>query len=274
MDWGELGSVSLAKRAFLIVFCILTIVYPVSLVQAYATSIEVRAQVLPGNYPPVMEPIRPQTVNEGQILIIPIVVSNPEFGETLAYSIKLVNSDLIPQGIWLDTTNDYVEFTWKTNYYQAGSYTFNFSVTDGTYTVYQLVPITVININGPPEILNPPQQPFPLEVKKMSKIDLTVTDPDADPLTCSVDNIPDATCKIKKGQLEIKWKPGADDTIITFITIGVSDLVHTSTYQIPVKFIGPTLIQESDTSIPAGLPDIDSFMAMLESFIQHPISFF
>jgi len=235
MDGGELGSASLAKRTILTVFFIVTIVYSVSSVQAYTTSIGVQAQVLPGNYPPIMKPIPPQTVNEGQILIIPIIVSNPESGETLIYSIKLVNSDLNPEGIGLDTTNDYAEFTWITNYYQAGSYTFNFSVTDGTYTVYQLVTIIVFNINGPPKILNPPQQPFSLEVGKMNKIDLLVTDPDEDPLTCHVQNIPDASCNIKKGHLEIKWKPGVYDTVITFLTIVVSDMVHSSSYQIPVQ---------------------------------------
>ena len=235
MDGGEPGSVSLAKRVFLIGFFIVAIVCQVSSVQAYTTSIGVHAQVLPGNYPPVMEPIPPQTVNEGQILIIPIVVSNPESDETLIYSIKLVNSDLNPEGIGLDTTNDDVEFTWITNYYQAGSYTFNFSVTDGTYTVYQLVTIIVFNVNGPPEILNPPQQPFSLEVGKMNKIDLLVTDPDEDPLTCHVQNIPDASCNVKKGHLEIKWKPGVYDTVITFLTIVVSDRVHSSSYQIPVQ---------------------------------------
>ena len=266
MDGGEWGSVSPAQRTIITVFFIVTIVYSVSSVQAYTTSIDVHAQVLPDNYPPVMEPIRPQTVNEGQILIIPIVVSNPGSEETLTPSIKLVDSDFIPDGIWLDTTNDYVEFNWKTNYYQAGSYTFNFSVTDGTYTVYQLVTITVFNVNGPPEILNLPQQPLSLEVGKMSKIDLLVTDPDEDPLTCRVQNVPDATCNVKKGHLEIKWKPGVYDTVITFLTIVVRDLVHSTTYQIPV------LIQKFGNPPRAVSPDIGhGFIFFLSILFFHYI---
>jgi hypothetical protein len=212
-----------------------------------------------------MEPISPQTVDEGQILTIPVIVSDPDFGETYIYSITLVDSDLMPEGIWLDTSGDFAEFKWETSYYQAGSYIFNFSVTDGTYTAYQWVTITVINVNGPPEILNPPQEPIPLTAGRMNKISLAVADPDSDPLTCSVQNIPAATCTVRKGQLEVKWKPGADDNGITYFTIGISDGMHTSTYQIPVRITSKILTQEPGSVLPAILPDVDSFMGILES---------
>ena len=183
------GSVSLAKRAGLIIIFMLMMAYPVYSAQAY-TAIEVHAQIPQVNYPPVMEPIGPQTVDEGQVLVIPVVVSNPDFGETYTYSITLANGEIIPEGIRLETTGDYAEFIWETTYYQAGTYFFNFSVTDGTFIAYQGVTITVVNVNGPPQILNPPQEPITLIVARMNKISLAVTDPDGDRLTCSVPDIP------------------------------------------------------------------------------------
>ena len=54
------------------------------------------------------------------------------------------------------------------------------------------------------------------------------------------------------------------DTAIRYLTLPVSDGIHITVYQIPVRVISKIPIQDS-ISLPAIMPEGDSFMGILES---------
>jgi hypothetical protein len=108
----------------------------------YADSELIILEVMwPINHRPEIDSIPPQTVPEGQELIIELAASDPD-GDSLEWSVdpKLANSVLTDHGdgtaIW--------EF--NPDFTQQGIYLINFTVYDGVNRVGRLVNVIVINV--------------------------------------------------------------------------------------------------------------------------------
>jgi hypothetical protein len=85
------------------------------------------------NLPPVVEPIEPITVDEGETIVIDVVANDPDGDElTISYD-GFMNAS-----------------TYTTTYDDAGEHEVTITVSDGLHTVSTTVAITVENVNRPP----------------------------------------------------------------------------------------------------------------------------
>jgi hypothetical protein len=95
------------------------------------------------NLPPVLDEIGSKTIDEGQQLTFLLSATDPDPDSTLTY----FTTDL-PAGASFDTSTR--TFLWTPTFAQAGTYTVEFAVSDGTATDSEDVIITVNNVNQKP----------------------------------------------------------------------------------------------------------------------------
>ncbi len=88
--------------------------------------------------PPVLSPIPPQTVKEGEQLLIQLQATDPD-GDTITYK-----AEPLPPTATFDENKG--TFKWTPSYTQAGEYTVRFIASDGFYEDSRDVKITVINV--------------------------------------------------------------------------------------------------------------------------------
>jgi len=91
-----------------------------------------------GNRPPVLSPLAPVTIKEGEKLTVKLMAVDPD-GDELTFG-----AEGLPAGASFNSTTG--EFNWTPDYDQDGLYKIRFSVTDGLYIRYRQLVITVINI--------------------------------------------------------------------------------------------------------------------------------
>jgi len=91
-----------------------------------------------GNRPPVLSPLDPVTIKEGEKLTVKLMAADPD-GDELTFG-----AEGLPPGASFNSTTGV--FTWTPDYDQDGLYKIKFSVTDGLYVRYRQLVITVINI--------------------------------------------------------------------------------------------------------------------------------
>ncbi len=117
------------------------------------------------NRPPVLATISPITVNEGNTITIAPTATDPDAGDTLAYTYSG----------WM------ISNTYTTNYDDVGTHAVTVTVSDGSLTDSQVVTITVVNLNRAP-VLDPIAD---ITVNEGDTITLnpTAADPDGDSLT-------------------------------------------------------------------------------------------
>jgi hypothetical protein len=131
------------------------------------------------NRPPVLDPIGDKQVDEGQPLQFTIAASDPD-GNALTYSA----SNLPTGSSFIGQT-----FSWTPAYTPAGNFTgVRFEVSDGSSTDFEVITITVGNINRPPKL--DPIGNKTVNVGELLEFTITGTDPDGDTLTYSTSNLP------------------------------------------------------------------------------------
>ncbi|MGE3541848.1 MAG: Ig-like domain-containing protein [Candidatus Tectimicrobiota bacterium] len=143
--------------------------------------------VTPVNDPPVLDPIGPQVVQEGQTLVVLLTATDPE-GDAC-----LMTAGNLPQGATFTDHHDCTAtFSWTPGFDTAGNYRVLFTVTDtGTPMAsdFEEVTITVGPFNRPP-VLAPIGAQTAREGEPFS-LELTATDPDVgDQLTFRVEGEP------------------------------------------------------------------------------------
>ncbi|MFC1727921.1 putative Ig domain-containing protein [Nanoarchaeota archaeon] len=89
------------------------------------------------NFPPVLNSIGNQTVDEGDVLTFSITATDPE-NDTLTYDVVSLPSGATFVG---------QTFTWDTDYTDSGSYIVTFNVTDGLNWDSETITITVDNVD-------------------------------------------------------------------------------------------------------------------------------
>jgi hypothetical protein len=157
------------------------------------------------NQPPVLDPIPPQSVREGELLALRIRATDPD-GHRLAF--QATNA---PTGSTLSDRGDgTADFRWTPTYQQAGNFEVTFVVTDdGTPPAShsQAVLITVGNVNRPPELgrigNRSGSEGAPLTFR------LTATDPDGDRLSFEGANLPTGASLVDRrdGTADFSWTP-------------------------------------------------------------------
>jgi hypothetical protein len=168
------------------------------------------ATVVPPNEPPAFLPVSAQTVREGDSLSILILTSDPD-GDSV--HVSLLNR---PAGSRLaGSGTGQVDFKWAAPY--TGPYSalsspllLRFSADDGRDVSIMDVPVTVVNVNRPPAITVPDT----LWLPAFDSLNWAVqaTDPDLDPVTLSVSNLPSSANLAAGNPATIRWKPIQTDT--------------------------------------------------------------
>jgi len=135
------------------------------------------------NTAPTLNPIGPQTIDEGASLVLPISSSDSE-ADSLIYTIENVPLN----AAYFDSGNGNCVFTFDPGYFQAGGYPVRFIVSDGEFADSELVQIDVFNTNRAPifdyigsKALNEGQH---------LEFITTSTEPDSESITLIVENLP------------------------------------------------------------------------------------
>lgn len=148
------------------------------------------------NHPPVLAAVGNKTVEETKLLSFTLSATDVDKNPLKYQAVNL------PQGASLNAVTG--AFSWTPTYTQAGTYNLIFEVTDGTYTDSRQSSIQVSNVNRAP-ILAAVGNANIAEDKTLN-IALSASDPDADPLTYSVNRLPQgATLNPNTGAFS--WKP-------------------------------------------------------------------
>ncbi|HBC46158.1 MAG TPA: hypothetical protein DCZ43_03860, partial [candidate division Zixibacteria bacterium] len=124
-----------------------------------------------GNQPPAIDSIAPQTLHEGEHLIMGIIARDPDS------TISALQAFNLPQNsAFADSGNGRGSFTFNPGFLQAGSYSVLFRAFDGQYYDSLWVPITVLNAPLMP-VLNPIG---PKVVTEAATLQFVVTSSDPD----------------------------------------------------------------------------------------------
>ena len=133
------------------------------------------------NRPPVLEPIGPKAIDEGDAILFAVTAADPD-AEALTYT-----AGNLPAGATFDPASG--TFAWTPDFTQAGVFSgIHFAVSDGDLADSEEIAITVNNTNRPPVL-------DPIGVKRTresTQIQFAVSaaDPDGTTLTYSAANLP------------------------------------------------------------------------------------
>jgi len=175
-----------------------------------------------------LNPLPPYTTNEGQILDIQLIGTDPDNGSVLKYSMQNA-----PTGATLGEVTGL--FSWTPQYNQAGSYVITFKVTDETQlSDSKSAQVTVNNVNRAPMFLTklPPQTVPVHNVPVEFKFQLTGLDPDSDPMFYNLVKGPLGSSITLNGLF--KWAPYANQAnqqfqVIIELTDGFLSVKDTTT---------------------------------------------
>jgi len=163
------------------------------------------------NRPPVLIAIGNKSINEGETLSFAVSASDPD-GDSLTYS-----ASNLPQGASFDSATK--TFSWTPAYDQAGIYhNLHFEVTDGSLSASEDITITVNNVNRAPLLESIGNKSISLN--ETLTFTVNATDPDADLLTYSVQNLPDGATFQNQ---TFTWTPTASDVGDHELTFIASD---------------------------------------------------
>jgi len=159
------------------------------------------------NQAPLLPEIGAQFVDEGSVLVIELCATD-EDGDTLTYS-----KDEGSVGTLADNV-----FTWTPGYDEAGTYSVEFSVSDGNAGLdSEIVPITVGDVNRAPVLAE--IGPKATDENTELVIELSATDEDGDTLTYSKDEGSVGTLTDNV----FSWTPTYDDSGVYTVEFSVSD---------------------------------------------------
>ncbi len=145
-----------------------------------------------GSEAPVLEAIGPQSISENSELTF-VASASDQNGDSLEF-----HASGVPEGAEFDIVQK--RFRWTPDFSQAGSFNVTITVTDGSLSDSENVEITVVNSNRVPQISGTPNDSV-MATASYSFVP-TVSDPDGDPLTYSVANMPSwATFNPSSGEL-------------------------------------------------------------------------
>gem|GEM_PF-4243335 len=165
----------------------------------------------PLNRPPVLDPIGNKVINEGQLLQFTISGSDLD-GDVLTFS-----ASNLPSGASFNPASRI--FSWIPGFQQAGIYHVTFTVSDGRLSDSETITITVLNVNQPPDLLNPGNKQ--INEGQLLQFSLQASDPDGNALTFSSSNLPAGATLSSSGLFS--WVPGFNQAGSYVVTFSVTD---------------------------------------------------
>jgi hypothetical protein len=190
------------------------------------------------NRPPVLAPIGPKMITEGQLLSFRISATDPEG------SIPVLSADPLPTGaVFVDSSNGAGSFRWTPSFVQGlAIYQVTFKATDGSGTGKETVFIQVNEAGNQRPIFDSLPAISVIEADSVTQI-ITATDPDGGTITLSAitATVPSfVTITISGRTATVKAKPNfGDDGPYTF-DLAASDgtLADTATFNLTVLDAG------------------------------------
>ena len=166
----------------------------------------VSINVIEDNEVPTLSPIANQNVDEGQLMSVQPVVSDPDTpAQTFTWT--LVSG---PAGVQIDVDTGLI--TWTPDFTQGGqSYNITLRATDDGTPAYSddaMFSVTVNDVNSPPTLTPPASQS--ITERSPWHLQLQASDPDAQPLTYSLGPGSPAGMRIEPDLGIVSWLPAED----------------------------------------------------------------
>ncbi len=174
---------------------------------------QVAVNVTNVNRAPEFMPVSPQTFREGQSGSFSVSAGDADTDNTLSYSC----SDL-PSGASLDENSGTIN--WSPEFDQAGTYTLNFTVSDGEAEATTSVAVTVEDVNRAPSISGGGS--VTVTTGGSVSESFSASDPDGDSLTFTASGLPSGAT-IDSGNGTVSWTPGENQAGSYSVTVTVSD---------------------------------------------------
>ena len=213
------------------------------------------------NMPPVLDPIGPETVDEGYELNITITASDHD-GDVLTFSSNASFGTFIA----INSTASF--WIWTPDYDAAGVYYVDFGISDGELCDNETVKITVNDVNRPPVLESIGDKT--IDETETVAVDVNATDPDGDSLAYSC-NRTDLFTDFDSSTGIGHWTTDYDAAGVYYIEFGVSDGkggIDTETIKITVNdvnlppvldAIGDRTVDENETvAVDVNATDPDS----------------
>ena len=207
---------------------------------------------------PVLTPVADQQVIENQTLTFDLTASDPN-GDALAYGQPATPS---PGALFSDHGNGTATFTWTPDFHEAGNYTINFTVSDGTLSDTIDVNITVLDANRPPVLDLMENQSIP--ENETLTLQLAGSDPDDDTLTFGATVLPQMST-LDPETAVFTWQPTYGQSGNYDVTFFVSDGELSAEQQISITIENVNRVPAIITSnLPEGRVD-QVYRALIEA---------
>lgn len=174
----------------------------------FTASSEIVIDVIRPDRPPALDPIAPRQVEEGETLTFTIDGRDPD-GDPTTFT-----GDALPAGATFDAATR--TFTWTPGFDQSGSWRATFSIHANGESDTKAGRIEVLEKNRAPDV--DPGGPYKGRSNDRLDVSFTTTDPDGDPVTCTLADLPAGATYADAGRL-VSWRPrenqqGAFDLLI------------------------------------------------------------
>ncbi len=181
---------------------------------------EVITVTVVANFPPVLDPIGPKSLVEGDALTLEITATDPNEGTVFEMTV----TPLPENATWDPRTDGTATFEFMPSYIQAASYELTFSVTDGKYIDSEVVAIEVTEAGNRLPVLDSIGPKTILEGELLS-FDVTAGDLDDSILTLSVSQLPGnaSFTDNEDGTGQFDFTPDCKQQGIQYITFYVTD---------------------------------------------------
>jgi hypothetical protein len=178
-----------------------------------SAELTVPVEVSDVNRPPQLQSVPAQTVDEGAAVSFTLTATDEDTDNQLSYSISN-----IPDGASLDESSG--QFSWTPGFEQAGNYTLQAKVTDGTTENSTTISVAVNDINRAPSIDGGGS--VTVTAGENASLSFSGSDPDGDNLTFESSDLPSGA-NLNSASGNFSWTPSDDQTGNFTFTVRVSD---------------------------------------------------
>lgn len=181
---------------------------------------------LPVNHAPLLAPVADAVVNEGATLGFQLSATD-EDGDAVTFS-----ASPLPAGATLGSSTG--ALAWTPSYQQAGSYSINFTASDGKTSTSQVASITVANVNTVPVVDAIPNRT--VTEGQLLRFQVNATDADGDTLAFSATSVPPGS-SFSPSNRSFWWTPGFGEVGVFPLAFNVTDSVHIASARTNVSVV-------------------------------------